>query len=70
MRHTDVGVMQHGEPFMSHLMKRFWVDECGATAIEYGLLAAILGIGLVASLTNLQTALSNLFGTVEDALAE
>lgn len=51
---------------MSPLAQRFLDDERGASAIEYGLLAAILGIGLVFSLTNLQIALSDLFGVVED----
>ena len=49
---------------MISLAKKFWVDESGASAIEYGLLAAILGIGLVYSLTNLQLSLNGLFSVV------
>lgn len=49
---------------MAGLMNRFWADESGASAIEYGLLAAILGMGLVYSLTSLQTGLTGLFGVV------
>jgi len=51
-------------------MKRFWADEIGATAIEYGLLAAILGMGIVFSLTNFQIALTNLFGVVESQVPD
>jgi pilus assembly protein Flp/PilA len=50
---------------MTGLSKRFWADEKGATAIEYGLLAAILGMGIVYSLTNFQIALTGLFKVVE-----
>ncbi|WP_334146883.1 Flp family type IVb pilin [Hyphomicrobium sp.] len=55
---------------MTGLMKRFWADEIGATAIEYGLLAAILGMGIVFSLTNFQIALTNLFGVVESQVPD
>jgi len=47
---------------------KFWADERGGTAIEYGLLAAILGLGLVVSLTNLQSGFTTLFGIIEDGL--
>ena len=36
-------------------------DESGATAIEYGLIAAFLAIGLIASLTSLGTNVAGLF---------
>ena len=32
------------------ILFRFAADERGATAIEYGLIAAILGVGIIASL--------------------
>jgi pilus assembly protein Flp/PilA len=59
---------------MVEAAKRFLADESGASAIEYGLLAAAVGIGLVYSLINYQIALTGLFGVVgsrvPDALAE
>ncbi len=33
------------------LIKRFYNDDNGATAIEYGLVAAILGLGVIAGYT-------------------
>jgi len=41
---------------MTNLVKRFSNDESGATAIEYALIAAIMGIGIIAGLRALQTA--------------
>ena len=49
---------------MSNILNRFAADETGATAIEYGLIAAIVGLGIVTSLGTLKTALSGLFGNV------
>lgn len=39
---------------MSRIL-RFAADESGATAIEYGLIAAIIGLGLIASLRGIVT---------------
>jgi pilus assembly protein Flp/PilA len=48
---------------MKSLFSRFVKDESGATAIEYGLIAAIVGIGIIAALTNLRANLGNTVGT-------
>lgn len=40
---------------------RFAANENGATAIEYGLITAIIGIGIVLSLTVLRDSLIALF---------
>lgn len=42
------------------LLARFLGDSSGATAIEYGFIAAIVGIGIVVGLTQLQTGLNTL----------
>ncbi len=47
-------------------LRAFLNNESGASAIEYGLLAAILGMGLIYSLTNLQIGLAGLFSVVSD----
>jgi pilus assembly protein Flp/PilA len=47
---------------------RFLKDESGATAIEYGLIAAIVGVGIIAGLGTLQEALDGIFNTVSDEL--
>lgn len=44
---------------------RFLKDESGATAIEYGLIAAATGLALVAVIG---TALSTIFGTIGSSL--
>ena len=49
---------------MSKFVARFVKDESGATAIEYGLIAALVGVTIVTGLTLLGTELNNLFGTV------
>jgi pilus assembly protein Flp/PilA len=46
--------------FFAHFMK----DESGATAIEYGLIAAIVAVALVAALTAMSTSLQNTFTSV------
>jgi len=53
---------------MSNLIAKFARDESGATAIEYGLIAAIVAIGLIASLQGLKSNLSSTFSKVGTAL--
>lgn len=48
--------------------KRFLNDESGATAIEYALLAGLIGAGIVASASNLKGAIDGLFGKIDGAL--
>jgi pilus assembly protein Flp/PilA len=43
-------------------------DESGATAIEYGLIAALIAVGLVAGVTTLSGALENTFSNVSNTL--
>lgn len=50
---------------------RFVKDESGATAIEYGLIAALIAVAIIVALTTLGTSLSVLFegisATVDEA---
>ncbi len=48
---------------------RFAADETGATAIEYGLIAAILGVGIIASLQSLKNSLTAMFDQVNANLS-
>ncbi len=48
---------------------RFVKDENGATAIEYGLIAALVSVAAIGALTALGGSLSNLFTTVSSAVA-
>jgi pilus assembly protein Flp/PilA len=47
---------------------RFFKDESGVTAIEYGLIAAGIGIAIVVVVGEVGTALDTLFTSVKDAL--
>jgi pilus assembly protein Flp/PilA len=49
---------------MANLVSRFTNDESGATAIEYGLIAAIIGVGIIVSLGLLEDGLSDIFTKV------
>jgi len=46
---------------MTKLVKLFANDESGATAIEYALIAAIMGVGIISGLQTLETATSKGF---------
>ena len=48
---------------------RFMNDESGATAIEYGLIAAIIGVGIIAVLKNVRSQLQSTFNVVNTELA-
>ncbi|MGN6683613.1 MAG: Flp family type IVb pilin [Devosia sp.] len=43
---------------------RFANDESGATAIEYGLIAALIAVGIIAAATTLGGSLSSLFTNI------
>ena len=47
---------------------RFMNDESGATAIEYGLIAAILGVGIITVLKSVKSELNTTFSTVQSEL--
>ena len=53
---------------MKNLVSRFIKDESGATAIEYGLIAALIAVGIIAALTTLGGNLQGTFGNVANAL--
>ena len=44
-------------------------DENGATAIEYGLIAALISVAAIGAMTALGTQLSTTFGNVTSSLA-
>jgi len=55
------------EPGMN-IIARFANDESGATAIEYGLIAALIAVGIIAAATTLGSSLSNLFNKISTQL--
>jgi pilus assembly protein Flp/PilA len=50
------------------MIARFIQDEAGATAIEYGLIAALIAVVIIGALTLLGTNLSATFNTVAGAV--
>lgn len=59
---------------MIKAFSRFVKDESGATAIEYGLIAALIAVAIIAGATALGTEISQLFervaGVLEDQVPE
>jgi len=53
---------------MTNLVKRFAKDESGATAIEYGLIAAGISVAIIAVVQGLGTKLNTTFSSVSSAL--
>lgn len=53
---------------MSHVLSRFFKDESGATAIEYGLIAALIGIAMIAGAKPLGNALNATFTNITSNL--
>ena len=49
-------------------VKCFFSDESGATAIEYGLIAALISIAAIAAMGALGNELGSMFNTVADNL--
>ena len=53
---------------MKEAIKRFWNDEEGATAIEYGLIAGLISVAIVAVLASLGGELEDTFDKILNAL--
>jgi pilus assembly protein Flp/PilA len=53
---------------MKVLVKRFVTDESGATAIEYGLIAAGISVAIIAAVNTLGTKLTATFTSVAGSL--
>ena len=54
---------------MKTLFSRFANDECGATAIEYGLIAALIAVVIITAVTTVGTNLQTTFNTVATKLS-
>jgi pilus assembly protein Flp/PilA len=53
---------------MTNSLKRFARDESGATAIEYGLIAAAIAVAIVAVMQGIGSRLNTTFANVQNAL--
>jgi pilus assembly protein Flp/PilA len=50
------------------MIKKLYKNEEGATAIEYGLIAALIAVAAIAAMSSLGGSLSNTFNTVNNKL--
>lgn len=50
-------------------MRNFFKNESGATAIEYGLIAALIAVAIIGAVTTLGTNTSNTFNAVSNEMA-
>ena len=61
-------LMHPWESSMKNLIARFVKDESGATAIEYGLIAAGISLAIIAVVNGLGTKLNTQFGSISTRL--
>jgi pilus assembly protein Flp/PilA len=53
---------------MQQQLIRFWRDESGATSIEYGLIAAGIGVAVITLIGQAGDDIQNIFGRLKDQL--
>jgi len=53
---------------MSNIFRNFIKDESGATAIEYGLIAALIAVVIIGGVTAVGTGLSTTFNNLSGSL--
>ena len=52
-----------------NMIKKLWNDESGASAAEYALILAIVGVGIAVAAVSLGTAISGAMNTATDCIA-
>jgi pilus assembly protein Flp/PilA len=60
--------VSHGVTEMKNLIARFVKNESGATAIEYGLIAAGISLAIIAVVNGLGTNLNGKFTSINNSL--
>jgi pilus assembly protein Flp/PilA len=53
---------------MKQLLKNLMTEDSGQDLIEYALVAALIGLGAIASITALKNSISNSFNSIGSAL--
>lgn len=51
-------------------LKRFMNDEEGATAVEYGIMVALVAVAIIGTVTTMAGGLKSLFGKVNTELTK
>jgi pilus assembly protein Flp/PilA len=57
------------EKIIVKTIKAFLKDETGASAVEYGLLVALIAVVIIGAVTLLGTTISNMFTSVSGAIS-
>jgi len=52
------------------MLKRFWSDRDGATAIEYGLIVSLIAIGVLSALTATSGNVTTMWSSNEEKISE
>ena len=55
---------------MMGILKELWIDESGASAVEYALIAGLMAAALVAVITTFKGSLTNLFNAITGKMNE
>ena len=53
---------------MIQFIKKFWQEEEGVTAIEYGLIAALIAVVIIGAVTTIGENLTDIFQLIADKL--
>lgn len=53
---------------MKNILEKFWTDESGATAIEYGLIAAGISLAIIAVVNGIGSNLNTKFNSINTSL--
>jgi pilus assembly protein Flp/PilA len=53
---------------LKRMVSKFWSDESGATAIEYGLIAAGIALAIITVVNSLGTTMNDKFGSISSSL--
>jgi pilus assembly protein Flp/PilA len=56
------------DAILKKTLKNFWTDESGATAIEYGLIAAGIAVAVITVVNGLGSKLNTKFGSISASL--
>ena len=66
--HGEPHAFVEGQNIMMTIAKKFLKDESGATAIEYGLIAALIAVAIIGGVTAVGSNLSTSFSSVATTL--
>jgi pilus assembly protein Flp/PilA len=53
---------------LRNILLKFWADQSGATAIEYGLIAAGIALAIIAAVNGLGSTLNTNFSNINSSL--